>query len=101
MSIMHRMTNVLLRRAWTGSFRTKPCGHLDHVEQVQPSALVCEACVALGDTWPALRMCLICGYVGCCDRAKNRHAMKHFEKRSWITRFGHSRPLPRAGHTSS
>ena len=98
MSIMHRMTNVVLRRAWTGSFRTMPCGHLDQVEQVQPSALVCEACVELGDTWPALRMCFICGYVGCCDRAKNRHAMKHFEKRSSITRFGHSRQLPRAGH---
>ena len=79
MSVIDRMTNVVLRRAWTGSFRTKPCGHLDRVEQVQPSAVVCEACVELGDTWPALRMCLTCGYVGCCNRAKNRHAMKHFE----------------------
>jgi uncharacterized UBP type Zn finger protein len=24
-------------------------------------------------------MWLTCGYVGCCDKAKNRHAAKHFE----------------------
>jgi uncharacterized UBP type Zn finger protein len=79
MRVIDRMTNMVLRRVWTGSFRTKPCRHLDHVEPVQPSAEVCEACVEMGDTWPALRMCLTCGYVGCCDKAKNRHAMKHFE----------------------
>ena len=25
-------------------------------------------------------MCMTCGYVGCCDGSKNRHAMKHFEE---------------------
>ena len=34
----------------------------------------------MGDTWPDLRMCMICGYVGCCDKAKNTHARGHFEE---------------------
>ena len=38
---------------------------------------VCRDCVASGDTWPALRMCLICGYVGCCDKSRNRHTRQH------------------------
>ena len=25
-----------------------------------------------------LRLCLICGDVGCCDSSKNKHATKHF-----------------------
>ena len=74
-----RVKNAVLRRIWTGSFRRKPCLHLDQIRTPQPSAEVCEECVALGDTWPALRMCMTCGYVGCCDKAKNRHSAKHFE----------------------
>ncbi len=27
-----------------------------------------------------LRTCLACGYVGCCDSSKGRHATAHFEK---------------------
>jgi hypothetical protein len=41
---------------------------------------VCEQCVALGDGWPGLRACLTCGFVGCCDRSKNRHALRHYEQ---------------------
>jgi uncharacterized UBP type Zn finger protein len=25
-----------------------------------------------------LRMCLVCGHVGCCDQSKNKHATRHF-----------------------
>ena len=74
-----RAKNAILRRLWTGSFRRKSCSHLDQVHNPQPSARVCQECVALGDTWPALRMCMTCGYVGCCDKAKNQHSAKHFE----------------------
>ena len=31
-------------------------------------------------TWVHLRLCLICGHVGCCDSSKNKHATKHFHK---------------------
>jgi uncharacterized UBP type Zn finger protein len=27
-------------------------------------------------------MCLICGYVGCCDMSKNKHATAHFKSTS-------------------
>jgi len=34
----------------------------------------------MGDTWVHLRLCEICGHVGCCDSSKNQHATKHFHK---------------------
>ncbi|MEP7199125.1 MAG: UBP-type zinc finger domain-containing protein [Chloroflexota bacterium] len=70
----------LLRLLFTGTLREKPCGHRDQIRVLQPSANVCAECVASGDTWPALRMCMICGYVGCCDQSKNKHAREHFEQ---------------------
>lgn len=54
------------------------CTHLDQVEAVSPRTEGCEECLATGDTWVHLRMCLICGHVGCCDASKNKHATKHF-----------------------
>ena len=38
----------------------------------------CAECLATGDSWVHLRMCMGCGHVGCCDSSKNRHATKHF-----------------------
>lgn len=57
---------------------TSQCSHLDQIQIKEPAARVCEECVALGDRWVHLRMCLICGHVGCCDTSKNRHATAHF-----------------------
>ena len=39
----------------------------------------CDDCIPLGDTWIALRKCLTCGHVGCCDSSKNKHATKHYK----------------------
>jgi uncharacterized UBP type Zn finger protein len=25
-----------------------------------------------------LRVCLVCGHVGCCDQSRNKHATEHF-----------------------
>ena len=80
MAFHHKIINVVLRRAWTGQFSEKTCTHLGMARQVQPLAEVCEGCVAAGDRWPALRMCLVCGHVGCCDKAKNQHALQHFQQ---------------------
>ncbi len=44
---------------------------------VTPSAKGCEECLAIGDTWVQLRLCLTCGHVGCCDSSKNKHATYH------------------------
>jgi len=55
------------------------CKHLKLVqEDVTPSADGCEDCLKIGDIWVHLRLCLICGHVGCCDSSKNKHATKHF-----------------------
>jgi uncharacterized UBP type Zn finger protein len=54
------------------------CTHLDTVRPVKPRADGCEECLAMGDTWVHLRLCLSCGHVGCCDSSKNRHATAHF-----------------------
>lgn len=37
----------------------------------------CEDCLAAGDPWFHLRICLSCGKVGCCDSSPNKHASKH------------------------
>ena len=56
----------------------KKCKHLDQIKITTTDTHVCEECVKLGDTWVHLRMCMICGNVGCCDSSKNKHATKHF-----------------------
>ena len=33
----HRLTNVFLRRAWTGQFTRRPRSHLDKINDVQPA----------------------------------------------------------------
>jgi uncharacterized UBP type Zn finger protein len=55
------------------------CEHLDQINDVAPRSKGCEECLALGDTWVHLRVCLSCGHVGCCNSSKNKHATKHFK----------------------
>lgn len=57
------------------------CEHLDALParaRVTPSGPGCEECLAAGDGWVHLRLCLACGHVGCCDDSPNRHATRHF-----------------------
>ncbi len=56
------------------------CTHLNQIEVVTPTSEGCADCIALGDTWVHLRMCRICGYVGCCADSKNKHASQHFQQ---------------------
>jgi CPA2 family monovalent cation:H+ antiporter-2 len=57
------------------------CSHLGTIApHVRPLSKGCEECIALGDTWVHLRLCMACGQVGCCDDSKNKHATKHFRK---------------------
>jgi uncharacterized UBP type Zn finger protein len=57
------------------------CSHLDTiaVTELPPAVDGCAGCLATGDGWVHLRICLQCGYVGCCDSSPNRHASKHAE----------------------
>jgi uncharacterized UBP type Zn finger protein len=54
------------------------CSHLDQIRDAAPSGDGCEECLASGDSWVHLRLCLSCGHVGCCDSSKNKHATRHF-----------------------
>ena len=68
------------RRAWTGQFTRKHCSHLGSITGTAPASEGVRAFVAKGDTWPALRLFLHRGHVGCCDKSRNQHARKHFEE---------------------
>jgi hypothetical protein len=57
---------------------TATCTHLDEIQDVSPSSTGCEDCLAIGDRWVHLRLCMTCGHVGCCDSSKTKHATKHF-----------------------
>lgn len=39
---------------------------------------VCQRCLDEELTWVALRQCLECGNIGCCDSSTGRHATAHF-----------------------
>ena len=54
------------------------CTHLDQINDVTPSSDGCEDCLRIGAWWVHLRLCLVCGHVGCCDESPNRHATAHF-----------------------
>ncbi len=54
------------------------CTHGDHVHEVTPSARGCEECIASGERWVHLRICMECGHVGCCDSSPGTHATAHF-----------------------
>jgi uncharacterized UBP type Zn finger protein len=79
--IYHRASPINRRRKfWRGLNMATACVHLKQIREVSPSAAGCEDCLRLGDTWVHLRLCEMCGHVGCCDSSKNKHATKHFRQ---------------------
>jgi hypothetical protein len=54
------------------------CPHLAQIRDVAPRTDGCEECLATGDEWVALSLCLTCGHVGCCWDSKGQHAWRHF-----------------------
>jgi hypothetical protein len=56
------------------------CSHLDQADpDAEPSEEGCEDCLRTGGTWLHLRMCRLCGHVGCCDSSPSKHATAHFK----------------------
>lgn len=53
------------------------CQHVTAIRAVTPGSKGCEECLATGDRWVHLRICLLCGHVGCCDSSPHRHARTH------------------------
>jgi uncharacterized UBP type Zn finger protein len=60
-----------------GKLDTKGCEHISEIQDVVVSGDGCQECLKIGDEWVHLRLCLTCGYVGCCDASKNKHATRH------------------------
>ncbi len=60
----------------------KKCEHYDDMpEKISQHTEGCEECEKEGSTdWIALRLCLTCGHVGCCDSSPGTHATNHFKK---------------------
>ncbi len=54
------------------------CAHIDEIAFSRPEQVAgCEECLKIGARWVHLRVCRICGKVGCCDSSPNRHATRH------------------------
>ena len=56
------------------------CEHfVQKTPDILPNTKGCQECEVEKTPWVAIRMCLTCGHVGCCDSSVGRHATKHFE----------------------
>ncbi|AXE80108.1 UBP-type zinc finger domain-containing protein [Streptomyces atratus] len=58
------------------------CAHvseLPHPEPV-PRSETCLGCLEAGTHPVQLRLCLLCGHVGCCDSSPLQHATAHFKE---------------------
>jgi len=55
------------------------CTHLDTITVLELPEQVagCEDCLRDGTVWLHLRICLVCGHVGCCDDSPQKHASAH------------------------
>ncbi|HEY9495797.1 MAG TPA: Na+/H+ antiporter [Intrasporangium sp.] len=59
-----------------------PCEHLQGADLTTDVASpgVCAECHVAGTSWVHLRLCLVCGHVGCCNSSQGRHADSHFRE---------------------
>ncbi len=55
------------------------CDHFASARNPDPLTQACEECLRLGQKWVALRVCLTCGHVGCCEDSPSAHALAHFQ----------------------
>ena len=61
---------------------SQTCTHIGEItiEELPASVDGCEDCLRDGGKWLHLRICLMCGHVGCCDDSPNRHATAHYDE---------------------
>lgn len=71
---------ALRRSVWSRGREAQECTHRDQIRNVTANSEGCEKCLATGDTWIHLRLCLSCGHVGCCNDSKNKHAARHYRE---------------------
>ncbi len=69
------LKNLTVSRRRTGD----DCDELNAFPAIETVAdPVCDECIAEGLVWVALRQCLTCGNVACCDSSPQQHATNHF-----------------------
>lgn len=58
------------------------CPHVAELPRPEPPPLTetCTECLATGSHPVQLRLCLVCGHVGCCDSSPWQHASAHFRE---------------------
>ena len=61
-----------------GELDPTACSHMGQAANVTPSSSGCEECIKMGAEWINLRICLVCGYVACCESSPHQHANKHY-----------------------
>jgi Na+/H+ antiporter len=65
-------------RRWTTG---RVCPDLEkHDVVAEPPGTFCQACIDDGTRWVALRRCLECGNIACCDSSPKQHATRHFHE---------------------
>ena len=71
----------LLTGAGGTSHRGEGCPDLEQYPATETQAEpVCDACLRDGTRWVAMRQCLVCAQVACCDSSPGRHASAHFHE---------------------
>ncbi len=59
--------------------RSVECAELEQYAAVETEPdPVCQECLDEGHRWVAMRQCLVCGHVACCDSSSGQHASAHF-----------------------
>jgi Na+/H+ antiporter len=57
------------------------CDELEKYDAVETEEdPACQGCLEEGTRWVALRQCLECGRIGCCDSSPKQHATAHFHE---------------------
>lgn len=69
----------IARFVFQRSFKRRECSHLNEIAITEYDGTECVGCAEEGTETVHLRMCLVCGYNGCCDSSKPKHARRHHE----------------------
>jgi len=78
--LMAQAESAIKRILLQHSFEHRVCSHLDSIQKTAPDWFECRSCNREGTASYHLRMCLVCGEVGCCDSSEARHARSHNEE---------------------
>ncbi|CAM3910080.1 Na+/H+ antiporter [Tsukamurella ocularis] len=77
-----RNERIAVAELLTPPWAQDECDHLrvsDEFADPVPLSETCLECIPSGHNPVAVRMCLTCGYVGCCDSSEGKHATAHYE----------------------